>query len=486
MIFNKSFIGAFVLLLTMSRVYAGDTLVYHFKGELQPKDSRITFYSEFKVPARAKRIEVTQSFSAPDGKKCGIDLGLFDEKGYGLNTSGFRGWSGGSRRFFFIEQDTATPGYRPGPILPGKWHVVQMLTSKNPRIDWTLEIKVIQFHKSTYADKQKLTPYIGKTSAERLQPKDGKPLARYYKLDTHVHSVHSDGKHSLAELVVLGKTNGLDGIVSTDHNTTSALREWGKVQDSAFIVLNGMEVTYAQGHWNAINIAPDNWVDFRVHVNDSEGFKAVLAKARKGKGMAFANHPGAIRFLYDASLMDGIEVWNGKWGPANESSLALWQGLLCACKHSIALAATDLHNGKNIGMPCSAVWGTELSQASLAEGIRAGNVYLAQDPSVQLSLKAFYAGNPQTRFSMGETIIRDDQIRIEFSCNRAGKLLLIDETGTFSQQDVAADTSYILDVPNNSHFVRIELRNSDNKMITLSNPFYLVPFSNHFPLIPKP
>lgn len=466
-------------------LFARDTLTYHLKGQLQAYQTRIPVYSGFKVPDNAFRIEVTQRFRASDQKKCNIDIGIFDEKGCGLNSPGFRGWSGGSRRFFFIDADTATPGYLPGPIQAGEWHVIQMLTSKNPQIDWELDIKVICDSKWK-KKRDKMPVYKGIRAAEKLTPRDGKPRSRYYKIDTHVHSVHSDGKWSLAELVQLGKKNGLDGIVSCDHNTLSTQKEWGKVQDSAFLVLNGMEVTYAQGHWNVIHIAPDHWVDFRVHVNDLPSFKLVLNQARKGRGMAFANHPGAIRFLYDASLMDGVEVWNGTWNEANEKSLALWQGLLCACKHSVALAASDLHNAKNLGMPCSAVWAEEMSQEAVAEGIRKGQLYLAKDPTVQMSVQAVYSRNPETKFSMGESILREDNIVLEFQCNRGGKLHLIDETGTYAQKEVEASASYAFNVPNSAHFVRVELRDAENKMIAMSNPFYMVPLSTHFPLIPKP
>ena len=483
--FNKILVLGLCLLYTTGYVFAGDTIVYHLNGQLTPKDSRITFYSGFNVPANAKRIEVTQKFTAADGKKCAIDLGLFDEKGYDLNTPGFRGWSGGSRRFFFIEQDTATPGYRPGPILPGKWHVVQMLTSKNPEIDWELTIKVLLFSKPVKANMAKPIAYKGKMAATVLHPKDGKPTGRYYKIDTHVHSVHSDGKLTLAELVAMGKKNGLDGIVSTDHNTTSALREWGKVQDSAFIVLNGMESTYTQGHWNVINMDPDHWVDFRVHMNDVESFKKVLAHAHFKQGITIANHPFAIRFMYDATLMDGIEVWNGKWNANTEKSLELWHNLLCAGKKSIATAATDFHNSKSLGSPCSAIWGDQMSSKSLIDHIRNGNLYLVQDPSVDMSFRGYFKRNPEVSFVMGSTVILKEKLFVDFSSNRAGLLRVVNQDGEIAQQQIVAGETYSFEVPGRSMFVRTELRDSDNKMIAMSNPIYVVPFSNQFPLISK-
>src|ERR1022692_2038922 len=46
-----------------------------------------------------------------------LDLGCF-------GPAGFRGWSGGARSSFVITPLEATPGYLPGELEPGLWHVV--------------------------------------------------------------------------------------------------------------------------------------------------------------------------------------------------------------------------------------------------------------------------------------------------------------------------------------------------------------------------
>jgi hypothetical protein len=45
-----------------------------------------------------------------------LDLGCF-------GPAGFRGWSGGARSSFVITPGEATPGYLPGELEPGLWHV---------------------------------------------------------------------------------------------------------------------------------------------------------------------------------------------------------------------------------------------------------------------------------------------------------------------------------------------------------------------------
>jgi hypothetical protein len=69
----------------------------------------------FDVPAGCRSIAVELEFDQASGAV--IDLGCEGAKGW-------RGWSGGARRSYVITQDAATPGYVPGDLEPGEWHVV--------------------------------------------------------------------------------------------------------------------------------------------------------------------------------------------------------------------------------------------------------------------------------------------------------------------------------------------------------------------------
>ena len=121
-----------------------DRIVIHLSGSVSSIDSLfIPFYTPFEVPEGATRISVTQKFSTPSGERTNLDMGVFDSRGKGLNGAGFRGWSGGARRYFEISVSEATPGYIPGEIPAGEWNVVQMATTRGiPRTDWQLEIVI--------------------------------------------------------------------------------------------------------------------------------------------------------------------------------------------------------------------------------------------------------------------------------------------------------------------------------------------------------
>ena len=71
-------------------------------------------YLPVEVPPGSREIRVELDY---DRTAATLDLGC-------LGPAGFRGWSGGARRSFVISADVATPGYLPGELDPGTWHVI--------------------------------------------------------------------------------------------------------------------------------------------------------------------------------------------------------------------------------------------------------------------------------------------------------------------------------------------------------------------------
>lgn len=432
-----------------------------FTGTAQPDGFYIPVYTTFTVPEGIVRIRVEQALASPDGTRPGnLDLGIFDERGAGFGGPGFRGWSGGARRTFEIGETDATPGYLAGHIRPGVWTVVQMPTTAGKTVDWTLRITLTEGH---FAKELPQPSY----AATILNDKPG-----LYRIAPHVHTVHSDGRLTPAQIVALGKASGLDGIVSTDHNTPAALRHWGEVQDSAFLVINGVEVTYCQGHWNIIGLEPEAWIDFRVHYTDTARYRQSVAAARQAGRLLVANHPYNLDFLHDVTAMDGIEVWNSAWSAANERAVELWHSLLVGGNRKFAVASTDFHRGQNIASPHTVVRADALSADAVIEAIAAGRSYMARDTSVTLSLACYNAQTPSERADIGDTLRRREKVIAAFDTDTPGTLRLIDQQGCFSQTEVAAG-SVTLPVPDGSLWVRCELRDADGSMIALTNPIFI-------------
>ena len=147
------------------------------------------------------------------GNAC--DIGIFDERGTELGGRGFRGWSGGARTEFSIRADEATPGYLAGPVRAGTWHVVLGPYTVAPQgLDYKVTI-TLRFGAP------------GATPKPVYPPERAKGRGRaWYRGDCHLHSVHSDGRRTPAELAAAARAAGLDFINTTEHNTTSAHAHW--------------------------------------------------------------------------------------------------------------------------------------------------------------------------------------------------------------------------------------------------------------------
>ena len=89
----------------------------------------------------------------------------------------------------------------------------------------------------------------------------------WYRGDLHTHTVHSDGRRRIEEMAEAAISAGLDFIVSTDHNTSSANSAWA-ARSAELEVIAGEEVTTRHGHWLAVGLPPEGWVDWRYAPRD--------------------------------------------------------------------------------------------------------------------------------------------------------------------------------------------------------------------------
>ncbi len=74
-------------------------------GTISRQDFESYVELPFEVPTGVRRLDV--AFDYDRGERTTIDLGLLDPQG-------FRGWSGGNKRTFFVSANAATPSYNTG------------------------------------------------------------------------------------------------------------------------------------------------------------------------------------------------------------------------------------------------------------------------------------------------------------------------------------------------------------------------------------
>ena len=64
----------------------------------------------------------------------------------------------------------------------------------------------------------------------------------------HVHTTHSDGSGSVADVVEAAQKTGVDFVVLTDHNTMRAKHEGWEGWHGSTLLIVGEEVSTRAGH----------------------------------------------------------------------------------------------------------------------------------------------------------------------------------------------------------------------------------------------
>lgn len=131
----------------------------------------------------------------------------------------------------------------------------------------------------------------------------------------HVHSTHSDGTGTVAEIAAAAARNAVDVVLLTDHDTLAARRAGEEGWHGDVLVLVGEEVTPKdRDHYLAFGL------DREVSRNQAAAGICEAVKSRGGFG--FAAHPfsqGSPRFRriagmpwtdFDCEGVEGLEVWS--------------------------------------------------------------------------------------------------------------------------------------------------------------------------------
>src|SRR5438067_12058699 len=86
------------------------------------------------------------------------------------------------------------------------------------------------------------------------------------KLETHLHTVHSDGQHGIREMFEACRAAGYDAVALTDHNTQSGVAEGAAIAaELGLVFVPGVEVTTFRGHAVVLGVTRvPEWRDLEV------------------------------------------------------------------------------------------------------------------------------------------------------------------------------------------------------------------------------
>ncbi len=438
----------------------GTTVTRTITGHLDP-GAADWVYLPVQVPSGLNRVAVSYTYSRPTVEPGqltnSLDIGAFDERGTALGGAGFRGWSGGFRTGFEIGPDSATPGYLPGPINPGTWSVVLGPYQVSPvGLDYSVTVT------GTFGPSP--APFRPAYPPQAV-PGTGR---RWYRGDSHLHTVHSDGRRLPEEVAAGARAAGLDFFVTTEHNTPSAHAVYGPLAGPDLLIITGEEVTTRNGHVLALGVPPGRFVDWRYRAVD-EVFGVVAARIRDAGGIVVPAHPYCpyvgCRWKFGYADVDGVEVWNGIWTIDDDAAVETWDGLLVTSGQGglAAIGNSDAHSEPQvIGSPQTVVLADSLSTKAILAAMAAGRSYLAESAAVELELTAS-AGNLTA--GLGDRLAVDPAtpVTVTFTVSGVpdGVLRLITDEGQLVQSTLPAGgtgTLSLVTTARLSAYVRAEVR----------------------------
>jgi hypothetical protein len=297
-----------------------------------------------------------------------LDLGCF-------SPNGFRGWSGGARESFVISKDAATPGYLPGELDPGTWHVViglHQIPADGAEYRLTAEVSTTPGELEPEPPPGSLSPVTDRMARRELPASAGR---HWLAGDLHTHTVHSDGSMSVPELARFAAGRGLDFIAITDHNTVSHHAELpATAREHGIILLPGQEVTVEEGHAGALGDI--GWIDFR------EPADAWLEATERAGGLLSVNHPygGHVSWTIPMKRRPPLaEIWHWSWLDLHWTAPLAWW--LAWDPTVIPVGGSDYHSPGGIDAPpgkpttwvqCADGGAASDGPAAVLDGLRAG------------------------------------------------------------------------------------------------------------------
>src|SRR5436190_8874989 len=115
---NKPYVLFFALLFSCHLLNAQHATTIVKTGHIPKKKIFELVYVPFEVPAGITEISVKEKYE--NMPRNVLNMGVYGPQGHELgNVKGFRGWSGGAKKEFFINEEEASTGYIAGKIDPG-------------------------------------------------------------------------------------------------------------------------------------------------------------------------------------------------------------------------------------------------------------------------------------------------------------------------------------------------------------------------------
>jgi len=368
---------------------------------------------DFEVPAGLRRLTATLRYHKQ--VQAQLHLALFD--GEGFRGCAMRPHTTGDVVVpLLLDAERPGPGGLPGPIRPGPWRAQVDIEAIGEDTIYSLVI----WGETGAANATSLSsPHFS------ISP----PLAGpgWYGGEIHCHSVESDGRAPVTDMVAAARSLGLDFLAITDHFSHSAWYQYGDLLGQRPVLIRALEITAHSGHANLYGLK--EWVDVYVDRPDWTINDALRATHEQG-GLFAINHPfgGDLSWRYHQvrwNEVDCLELCNGPVsrgdGAGHWQGIAFWDHHLRCGRRWVGIGGTDAHDitgPSALGTTRTYVYCPELSEAGFVAGLRSGRVFVTYGPRLDFWAEGSRESSPtfmgsQRPWCGGETVILHVQLEVK-------------------------------------------------------------------------
>jgi hypothetical protein len=281
---------------------------------------------------------------------------------------------------------------------------------------------------------------------------------RWYKGNTHTHTLNSDGDSTPDEVVRWYREHDYQFLVLTDHNFLTSVDSLNALHgaDEKFLVVKGEEVTESAGgkafHINGLDVARQ--VDPQGGRTVTEILQRNVDAIRRENGIPHINHPNFTWSIGAADLQKVrnnrlFEIFNGHpmvnnlGGGGVPGMEEVWDTILSNGTLLYGLAVDDAHYFKQPGNPdvpgpgrgWVVVRAARLEVRALMEALERGDFYASTGVTL-----AEYAASPQ-RVSLSIQVTAASKYRVQF-IGKGGRVLK-ESNEPVASYDIRGDEGYV-------------------------------------------
>lgn len=293
---------------------------------------------------------------------------------------------------------------------------------------------------------------------------------KWYAGDFHTHTFYSDGKLSPEENIEVAKKRGLSFFSPTDHNFNQT-----KFPDTDLLIIEGTEITSKFGHVNVFFTNKSIFEKYSVKGLNTEKWLLEVLKDLKGEIYSI-NHPfmDTYEFLvgeYSLEDLKFMEIINDPTYmtsiDAMEKALKAWDILLKNGYKVYGIGGSDSHLYPHekyenadypslLGDPKTFIYAKNLSKDEIKKAMLAGKIFVSREKLLELKKTS------DSEFSMNleENTFHGKKLHIE---------LIVDGEIFKTYED---NLKVNLDLDENYHFVRANVRCEDGELYGFTNPHF--------------